>query len=186
VAVKNLEVFIMSGERRALIHPNPSFLSLRDDFFSPLQQEFDQLFNDFFGDFFGQSNLLDKVRSKSGYPKMDISVEDGYYVIRASVSGVAPENLEVEILEKPEEKVRVLRISGKMEEGMSSPEGTTFYRRELKRSGFQREIILPNDIDCQPESSLKLGVLTLRWKLTEQVRDNSPKRVRIPIKNEDA
>src|SRR3972149_10375556 len=96
---------------------NKDTLSLRDQFFSPFESHYDKMFNELVDGFFSPSSRT-SLLSSSGYPKMDILEEEGYWVIKANVSGVKPEDVEVEIL--PD---NVVQIKGKMsEEHQSAPD----------------------------------------------------------------
>ena len=147
--------------------------SMREDFFFPIEQHFNNIWNEFFG---GQ--MLNSVQGKSGYPKMDILNDETEFTIRAMVAGVAPENVKVEVL--PEGRVR---ISGKVE--WENHNNEAFYVKELRTSAFSREVQLPESLrnyNEDPEASIKDGVLTLKWKLEK--KSIAPESRVIEIKKE--
>jgi HSP20 family protein len=144
----------------------------RKDLFWPFEQEFNQLLDSFFND----GNLIDKVRGKGGYPKMDVVAADGKWKIAVAVPGVKPEDVKVELL-----KDRV-RISGKMEEKYQSPEGSQEYVKELRTSNFSREVLLPKEINEQePTATLEHGMLTLEWSLPEIKEENTVKAIEVKV-----
>jgi len=133
--------------------------SMREDFFFPIEQHFNNIWNQAFG---GQ--LLNSVQAKAGYPKMDILKDDTHFIIRATTAGVSPEDLKVEVL--PEGRVR---LSGKAE--WERHEDESYYVKELRSSAFSREVQLPDELreyQGDPEASVKDGVLILKWKLPQK------------------
>jgi len=158
---------------------NPSVPS-REDLFFPLEQSFDDFFNSFFG------CGLDPAKAKSGYPRIEAGVEGENWVVRAAVPGVKFDALNVEIEDKLVDQSwgieqRILKISGRMSEEYESPKDSRMVRRELRKTSFSREMILPAEADGQPEATLQDGILTLKWKLASP---ESPKKnvVKVPIK----
>lgn len=147
--------------------------SLRDDLFSP----FEQVFDDFFANFF-RGSTFDKVKSTSGYPKMDIFEEDGYWVVQAAIPGVKPEDVEVEIVPQEEVPFLTLRISGKMSEEVQTKD-VKYEVRELKKSSFSRTIGLPGWVEGDPEASIKDGLLKLRWIMPPALEQNHVRKIAI-------
>ena len=153
-----------------LVRRDPtSWLRLpRDSFFGPFEQVFDQLINEFKG-----PSFFDRVKSNSGYPKMNISETGNDFDITVNVAGVAPEDLKIEVEDK------ILRISGKTH-GQEENEDTCFYIRELTQRQFIREVRLPENIEGEPEATMKNGVLNLKWKLPEpQIEEKKIKTITI-------
>jgi HSP20 family protein len=154
----------------------------RDAFFAPVQDEFNRLFDRFFG-----PNSLHSVRSRgrSGYPKLDVIETDKEYVVEVEVPGINPDNLKVEIVPLVEEGFpkapdrKVLRLSGKKDYEYQYPEGTTWHMKELRRSQFVRELMLPEHLDDDPEAMYERGVLRLTWPKTKV--EAKPKAKQIPI-----
>lgn len=136
---------------------------IREDFLFPLQKEFDKLFDTMF-DPKRLPSLLNSVKSHSGYPKLDVLVDNNRFRIEAAVPGVTPEDLKVEILPGSQGE-RVLRISGKMAHDYQYSKDTEYHYRELTRAKFQRVITLPTDAQGDPEAVVQNGMLTLTWLL---------------------
>ena len=149
--------------------------SLRDDFFGPLEQTFDEFFSGFWN-----PSTLSKLKANS-YPKMDVAESKDEFVVTVSVPGVDESDLKIEILkEAPQIKSdlkmtrypTLLRISGKMSNDYEMVDEQRFYVKELCKRSFIREVNLPDHIkDDEPGATLKNGILVLRWKLTlEEVK----------------
>lgn len=159
----------------------------REDFLFPLQQQFDKLFDEFFGPQ-RLPSLLNSVKSRSGYPKLDILVTDGKYRIEVAVPGVEPDDIKIEILVEPNgqfgidaQKQRLLRIMGRMSHDYQYANDIDYYYRELTRAKFQRVIRLPNEVKGDPEAVVKNGMLTLTWTLEKSLEAETKL---IPVKKE--
>lgn len=142
----------------------------RDDFFFPIEQEFNKFFNEMFGD----KSLLNSVKGNSGFPKMDVYTENGKFVVQASVA-VKPEDVKVEI--SPD---KVLTISGKQEESVTKND-RHYFVKELRKSAFKREMALPDYLEGDPVAEIQNGTLTLTWELPKQVQEK-PKSKSIEVK----
>jgi HSP20 family molecular chaperone IbpA len=145
-----------------------ALLPSRDDLLYPFQQYFDKLVDEFFCD--GGATT---VRSKVGYPRIDVITKEGEWVVEASVPGVKLSDLRVELRPAEEsanswEKGRtVLCIGGRMSEDHQHSDGSHYHIRELKRSTFERRLILPDFVSGEPEATLRDGLLRLVWKVPE-------------------
>ncbi len=138
--------------------------TLRDDLFFPFQQVFDEVFDSFWS-----GSTLDKVKAKSGYPKVEIGVEGDNWVVRAAIPGVKKEDLSLEIIDNSKgvhQGQHILKIQGKMSEVYESPKDTRYYCKELRKTAFTREIIIPETVEefTTPETNLEDGILTMKWK----------------------
>lgn len=157
------------------------FPTLRDDFFAPLQEEFNHFFDDFFDDFFtGSSTLVDRMRSKTDFPKLDAYVQDGKYIVETIVAGVKPEDIDVEVVDN--DGLRIVTISGMSQQ---LPEGTQFTKREIRRSAFARRLVLPEVLSDyeKPEVLLKDGLLRLAWPINQpQLPKDEMRRTKIEVK----
>ena len=158
----------------------------RDAFFAPVREEFDRLFDRFFG-----SESLHSVRSRgrSGYPKLDVIETDKEYVVEVEVPGVNPDNLKVEIApyvisgnDAPIKDRKVRKLSGKKDYDYQYPEGTTWHMKELRRSQFVRQLLLPEHIQDDPEATYERGVLRLSWEKPEEEAKVEPKQIPITKK----
>jgi HSP20 family molecular chaperone IbpA len=163
-----------------------TLLPRREDFFFPLQKEFDKLFDELFGPK-RLPSLLNGVKSRSGYPKLDILVTDGKYRVEVAVPGVEPDDLKIEILVESdsclgiETHQRVLRISGRMSHDYQYSNNIDYLFRELTRAKFQRIVRLPDEAKGEPEAVIKNGMLTLTWTLEKPLEAEVKL---IPIKKE--
>jgi HSP20 family protein len=137
--------------------------SSRDEFFFPIEQYFNKFYQDFFKDF-----NYDNVKTSVGYPKMDIFSDDEHLYIKAALPGMKAGDVKLEILpSKGEEKI--LQISGKMSEEFQSEKDAQYFVKELKKSTFLRQIILPSYVsEDEPETKFKDGILTIKWKRNER------------------
>lgn len=152
---------------------NPSLF--RDEFAFPLMQYFDEFFSDFWK---GGAN---SIRSRGSYPKLEMSVENDELVLRAAIPGVKQEDINAEVIET--EGCKKLRITGKMSEVHCYETPTCYYHRELRKSQFIREIVLPSEVDNQiPEATLEDGILTMRWKLVSKKEETQNKKIPISVR----
>lgn len=145
---------------------------LRDEFFFPVQETFDR----FFQEFFGSDTLLDTVKGKGGYPKMEVSIEavgdDKFWTVRVALPGVKEKDITIEV-DESNKNMPILRIQGQMSEEYQSPEGSEQYVRELRKGKFSREIALPKALTGDPEAKIEDGILTLRWQLPKAIVEES-------------
>jgi HSP20 family molecular chaperone IbpA len=149
-------------------------LPSRSEFLFPL----DSTINSIFDQFFGGSNYQQNAKAKIGYPKVDVGVEGGKFVVHAAVPGLTEKDLAVEVT--PD---NVLRISGQTSEEFKSPEDAKYWKKELRRTQFVREIGLPEDLTGEPACTLKNGVLSLSWELP---KIEKPEVKKIAITTESA
>jgi len=164
-----------------------SLLNRRETFFAPIEDHFNRLFDQFFGP---ESLQAVRSRGRSGYPKLDVVETDKEYVIEFAVPGVDPDALKVEILpEESDGKMfgidsgrKVLKLSGKMDYEYQYPEGTTFHYKELRRSQFSREVILPEYVTDDPTATYESGILKLVWSKPEEAKKPEPKQIPITKK----
>jgi HSP20 family protein len=144
----------------------------RDDVFFPIEQAFDSFFSDFF-----RSDPLTRVKSGSGFPKMDVWERDGKLALTVSASGMTSEDVDVEVT--PD---NVLIIKGRVSEDYRAPEGATHLLRELRTSAFERRLQLPDYVEGDPRAVMKDGVLSLEWSIMEEAPE--PVNRKIPIEEE--
>lgn len=156
-------------------------MAIRDQWLTPIPRReelmfpVEQAFNKFFDDFFN-SNPLSKIKSNSGYPRMNVYEADDKFVVTLSVPGMKDEDLDVEI-----DHNRNLLIRGKKSESYQSPEGAVHYVKELHQSSFERSLHLPEHVLGDPAALMKDGILELTWtapsKKPEVVRKISIKNI---------
>jgi HSP20 family protein len=157
----------------------------RDVFMAPVEDEFNRLFDRFFG-----PDSLHSVRSRgrSGYPKLDVIETDEKYVVEVEVPGINPDDLKVEITPLEDQagnKVpnkKVLKLSGKKDYDYQYPDGTTWHIKEVRRSQFVRELLLPDYVDDSPSAEYERGILRLSWEKPEDRRAVKPKLIEIAKK----
>jgi HSP20 family molecular chaperone IbpA len=166
-----------------------TLLPRREDVFFPLQEQFDKVFDEVFGPK-RLPTILNSVKSRSGYPKLDILVMDGFFRVEVAVPGVEPDDLKIEIIKEHTESGvfgseasdhRLLRLMGKMSHEYQYSDTTDYYHRELTRAKFQRVIRLPDEVKGDPEAVIKNGMLTLTWKLEAPPKSEVRQ---IPVKKE--
>lgn len=151
-----------------------SLSDYRTELSSYLEKEFD----DFFRGFFSDTSLNNLIRD-TGYPKMDVWTEKGNWYTRFALPGVSKDNIKVEII-PINKNSKKLRVSGKMSEEFNSNDDTKYTVKEIKKSSFTREILLPDFIEESPNTDFKEGVLTLKWKIKEQEKQEETITVPIP------
>jgi len=102
---------------------------------------------------------------------LDVIVENDAYVIELIVPGLAPDDVEIEIVEK------TIEIQGEF----SEPEEDVKYLRKERPSGkFRRVIQLPKLLNMEKsEANLENGILTLRVPVAEEAM---PKTIKIKVK----
>jgi HSP20 family protein len=142
----------------------------RDDMFGPLSRQLDRMLNDVFG-----QDFTDGLKSKANFPPLDAyTTADGQLVVKTTVAGYAPEQINVQIL--PE---GVLEISGSTQNNGEKNENQ-YHIRELSYGSFKRQLRLPENIDGEPAAELKDGILTLTFKL-QLPEEKQPQVKKIPI-----
>jgi HSP20 family molecular chaperone IbpA len=142
----------------------------RDEVFGPVSRQLDRMLNDVFG-----QDFTDGVKSKANFPPLDAyTTKDGNLVVKTTVAGYAPEQINVQIL--PE---GVLEISGSSKTNGHKSEDQ-YHIRELSYGAFKRQLRLPENVEGDPVAELKDGILTLTFKL-ELPEEKKPEVKTIPI-----
>ena len=127
----------------------------RDEMFGPLTRQLDRMLNDVFG-----QDFTDGVKGKANFPPLDAyTTKDGHLVVKTTVAGYPPDQINVQIL--PE---GVLEISGSSKSNGERTEDQ-YHIRELSYGSFKRQLRLPENIEGEPAAELKDGILTLTFKL---------------------
>ncbi len=133
----------------------------RDPFFTELPA-FGRLVNQFFNEPFW--NDLSVPSIEEGNLALDISEDDKYLYVRASLPGFRKEDIDVEVHDG------VLSITAQRSEEQEN-KNERFYRRERRMSSVSRRIALPvsvNEEDTKAE--LRDGVLNLRLPKLEKAQ----------------
>jgi HSP20 family protein len=101
---------------------------------------------------------------------LDVAENDDQYVIKASLPGVNPDDVEVTL------ENNVLSVAGEIKEEQEN-EGNTYHLRERRYGKFRRSITLPSRVEADNvDASYADGVLTIQVPKSEEVK---PKRIEI-------
>jgi HSP20 family protein len=134
-----------------------------------IQQEMNRLFGTFF-----DAPASDTTAARRWIPAMDLVEEDGHYVLRADLPGLAEDDVRVELDD------RVLTISGERR-SESEQRRDGYYRVERASGSFSRSLTLPEGVDPDAiEASFEKGVLEVRIPKPEE---RKPRRVSIKAGN---
>lgn len=111
------------------------------------------------------SRTLDEFR-----PALDLAEEDDAYVVKASIPGVKPEEVEITLTD------HTLTIKGEAKEDKEVKE-ENYHLRERRYGSFVRTMTLPVTVDSEKvEASHENGVLTLRLPKSEVAK---PKKITV-------
>jgi HSP20 family protein len=105
----------------------------------------------------------------NGFFPLDLYETEEEVVVKASLPGVKPEELDISITGD------VLTVKGeaKEEEEEKRPD---YYRRERRHGTFARSVTLPTEVESEKaEAAFEHGVLTLRMPKAEAVRSKTIK-----------
>lgn len=109
-------------------------------------------------------------RSDSNTLALDLMEQDEQYIVKASVPGVKPEDIEITVDDG------LLTVKGEIKENKETDEDN-YHLRERYTGSFMRRISLPNNIDADKiEATNENGVLTLVLPKAESVK---PKRIQV-------
>lgn len=101
---------------------------------------------------------------------LDVSENDQAYVVRASIPGISPEEMEISV------QNNVLTIRGETK-GEEERQGDRWHLRERRTGQFQRTITLPNNVDSNQVGAVyENGVLTLNLPKSEEAK---PRRINV-------
>lgn len=101
---------------------------------------------------------------------LDVVENDDAFVVKASIPGINPDNLDITFTEK------TLTIKGTSQEEAESDEGR-YHLRERRFGHFARSISLPRGIKADEiEANYNAGVLTLTLPKAEEIK---PKRISV-------
>lgn len=103
-------------------------------------------------------------------PDIDIADEDGAYIVKASVPGVKPEEIEISLTDNR------LTIKGESKEDKEVKE-ENYWMRERRYGTFVRTLTLPMTVNSdKAEATHENGVLTLRLPKSEVAK---PKKITV-------
>jgi HSP20 family protein len=124
----------------------------------------------FFPDLLGVSRALDAMLSSSSavpdipvpaFPAIDISEQDGNYVIEAAVPGFNKDEISIEVTSNQ------VTISGEHDE---EKDDKRRQYSEIRRAAFTRTIALPRDVDPQSaKASFENGILRVTLQPTSPI-----------------
>lgn len=101
---------------------------------------------------------------------LDVAENDDEYIVKASLPGIDPDDLEITIAKN------VLTIKGEVEEEKEIDDAS-YHLRERRSGKFSRSVRLSNYVDNQAiEASYQAGVLTLHLPKVEEAK---PKRIEV-------
>lgn len=104
---------------------------------------------------------------------LDVYETEGKFIVKASVPGVAPENLDVQI------ENGVLTIRGEAKHGYEEND-IKLYRREISYGAFARSIRLPENLNLEEvDAQFANGLVMITIPRLEEVK---PKALRVPIR----
>ncbi len=108
--------------------------------------------------------------SGEGQLTIDVYQTENDIIIKSTIAGVQPEDLDVEITKD------MVTIRGRRERDEEILQ-ENYYYQECYWGGFSRSVILPADIDADnAEATLKNGILTMRLPKLEKTKT---KKVRV-------
>ena len=132
-----------------------------------------------FAEFAGLSQVLDRahwgvptnhIRRFDLTPAVDLSETDNEFVVKASLAGVKPEDVDISVNDG------ILTVKGKKKYD-DKTEGENFYRREIRYGAFSRSIPLPAAVDQEKaEAAFADGVLTVTLPKSAEAK---PKQIKI-------
>jgi HSP20 family protein len=136
-----------------------------------MRRTMDRMMERFFEDpFFASIPAWPQRNGTAWNLAVDVAEDDDNFIVKASVPGINPEDIEVTLTDN------VLTIKGEMREENESKE-TNWHLRERRYGSFMRSITLPQPVNAdQVEAINEHGVLTLRLPKTEAVK---PKKIAV-------
>ncbi len=124
------------------------------------------------------SDAFFPTRSRVSVPQgsslpLDVFEKDGRVVVRASMPGLKPEDVEVSIDD------RVLTVSGTLGFDEEHKDARVFVR-EIATGSFSRSIRLPDDVDTdKAEATFENGMVSVTFP---RLVETKPTPVRVPVK----
>jgi len=153
-------------------------LSHRDDFLFPIESQFNKLFDQFFS----TNKIKDSLKNSQGYPKMDVFETDNSLFVKVALPGIKLDDISVEF-DMSNKNSPEVTISGKMSSVYESSK-SVYYVKELRQSAFRRTLALPSYVQAEPDATLEDGILTLKWKQPEKLKEPELKKINIKqVKN---
>ena len=130
-----------------------------------MRNDVDRLFDDFVG-----RTMADRYEDTNWGLALDIAEKDDSFIVKASVPGVLPEDLDITVNDN------TLTIQGRVEADETIEEGQ-YHVRERRYGSFTRSLVLPKTVSRQEiEADYKNGVLTLVLPKAAEVQ---PQRITV-------
>jgi HSP20 family protein len=105
-------------------------------------------------------------------PMVDMAEDESVYIVKASMPGVKPEEIEVTLQDN------ILTIKGEAKEEKEIKE-ENYHMRERRYGSFMRNLTLPTAVKAEEiEANHEDGVLTLRLPKSEV---NKPKKIAVKV-----
>ena len=128
------------------------------------------LMDRFFDEPFFSSPALWSQRGDNFPVPLDVIEEDGQYVVKASMPGITPEDVEITLTEN------VLTIKGETQRE-NEKNDSSYHVRERHYGSFLRHLTLPVPVSADKvEATFENGVLTLRLPKSEAAK---PKKIAV-------
>lgn len=138
-------------------------------------EEMDRMFENFFGRGWPRSWMaplrweMPAMPEMPRLPKVDIVDQDNAVVVRAEVSGVKKEDIDISVGDS------TVTIRGRTSHEEKEEKGD-YYRSEISRGEFSRTVALPCDVDGNKASAkLENGLLILTLPKLEKAKRRSIK-----------
>ncbi len=134
-----------------------------------LRDAMDRLFEDSFI----QPHFFAPFREGMGQLPLDVVENDDEVVVKASVPGIKPEDLDITVVGD------TLTIKGEIK-GQAKEEKVSFLMRERRWGIFQRTLSLPVEVQAdKARAEFENGVLTLTLPKVEEIK---PKQIKVSVK----
>jgi HSP20 family protein len=105
-------------------------------------------------------------------PTVDMAEDENVYIIKASMPGVKPEEVEVTL------QNNILTIKGEAKKEMEIKE-ENYHMRERRYGSFMRSLTLPTEVKAEAiEAKHEDGVLTVRLPKSEM---SKPKKIAVKV-----
>jgi HSP20 family protein len=128
------------------------------------------LMDRFFDEPFFSAPQLWSQRGEHFPVPLDVVEEEGQYIVKASVPGINPEDVEITLTDN------VLTIKGESKSESESNE-QNYHMRERRFGSFMRQIALPMGVNAdEVEATYENGVLILRLPKSEAAK---PKKISV-------
>ncbi|MDY0302835.1 MAG: Hsp20/alpha crystallin family protein [Candidatus Moranbacteria bacterium] len=153
---------------RHSIHPTPVVEDEFEDISIP-ESRMETSQNNF-SDNWSSAQSMESDESGDGQLTIDVYQTDEDVVIKSTIAGVNPEDLDVSI----NNDMITIRGERKFEEEVSEE---NFYYQECYWGSFSRSVVLPVDVIAEKiEASLKNGILTIRLPKADT---NKTKKIKV-------